>query len=128
MRKGGVTGMENGGLSASFERAKNRKKETKASSTTATAATASKNNNKEEIESKNQNTRTVYRLVVYKRGPMLLMLVVDATKMSNQSKLPKAKNSKPSGDGVTSMPTFCRLLHSRYVCFIYLLKILRSTI
>merc|ERR1712166_1264541 len=42
-------------------------------------------NRKEEKASQRQRTRTVHRLVVYKRGPMLLMLVVDATYMSNQA-------------------------------------------
>ena len=84
-------------------------------------------NRKEEKASQRQRTRTVHRLVVYKRGPMLLMLVVDATYMSNQAvtdpeeeeeddekkKISTSNSSsKVLGDGVTSMPTFCRLLHS----------------
>ena len=114
-----------------------------------------------EAASKLQQKRIVHRLVVYKRGPMLLMLVVDATDMSNQAQTPFKNNSttattsslsnsntlnsntdttstslldttnsnqekkkkgktgkngvkgvKVLGDGVSSMPMFCRLLHS----------------
>jgi hypothetical protein len=72
----------------------------------------------------------MHRLVVYKRGPMLLMMVVNATgmKQTDTSDAPDSKQAEPSdaqrsvtsssssgpvqlGKGAKSLPAFCRLLH-----------------
>ena len=79
-----------------------------------------------QADGNNSQNPLMHKLVVYKRGPMLLIMVVNATGMKqledsdvpNQKDLQgtskgSARTSGPDklGEGVKSLPAFCRLLH-----------------